>query len=389
MGKQVELKPGKLLIISWNIYPWPTGSAIIVDNIVKQFSSEEVVIIVEKYPQEFQTSWVNEYPKIYYLDPNINIFGRGQTHLRWLKASSVMNQLKKIIEKEKITKVLAVFPDDFYLIASFLVCKKLKIPFYTWFHNTYSDNLKSYRGFIARFLEPKILSFAKMNFVISDGLLAYFNLKYPKFQFKTILHGFNIPEVDKLKEFNIISNNHLKFLFTGSLNDSCLDATIRLCKRIILNPNHELHLYTGNSFKDFAEHGIAGKNVFYKGFISLEKLQGVMLDYDIVLLPHGFTGGRTKIEFDTIFPTRTIPLLISRRPILAHTPKNVFFTNWLSQKNCAFIVDSKNEREIDDIIQYIKENPKVVVEKVNNAIEASYDFDVTKTSNKLRNYTCL
>lgn len=378
------MKQDKLLIISWNIYPWPTGSAIIVDNLMKQFTREEVVIIGEKYPKEFQVSWSTDYPKIYYLDPNITIFGRGQTHLRWIKFWTILKQIEQIIVNENVSKVLTVFPDDYYLIASFILCKKLNIKFYTWFHNTYSDNLGGYRRVIARYLEPKILALAKLNFVISDGLKDYFKSKYPKIGLQSLVHGFELPKVEKVNSFELNNPNQVKFLFTGSLNNSCLDATLRLCTRIIETQNYKLFIYSGNPFSDFENIGIKGDNVFYKGFIKIEELYQIISEFDIVLLPHGLDGDRSQVEFNTIFPTRTIPLLVSRKPILAHSTKDSFITNWLIEKNCAFIVESKELDQIDLAIKSILCNPSEVILKVNNAIDASNNFNVINTSDQIR-----
>ncbi|RME94864.1 MAG: hypothetical protein D6772_13980, partial [Bacteroidetes bacterium] len=53
----------------------------------------------------------------------------------------------------------------------------------------------------------------------------------------------------------------------------------------------------------------------------------------------GFTGGYGPVEYRTIFPTRTIPFLLSGKPIFAHAPPTSFLSDFLRQNKCALLVD--------------------------------------------------
>lgn len=57
------------------------------------------------------------------------------------------------------------------------------------------------------------------------------------------------------------------------------------------------------------------------------------------MLTHGFSGGYGTIEYKTIFPTRTIPFLLSGKPIFAHSPKGSFLNDFILENNCAELVD--------------------------------------------------
>ena len=146
----------------------------------------------------------------------------------------------------------------------------------------------------------------------------------------------------------------------------------------------EIHLFTGNAEKELASYGISGDNVIYHGFVPLEDLYGKLKDYDIMLLPHGFEGDRTDIEFKTIFPTRTIPLLLSNRPILAHSPKDTFLTNFLIKHKCAVIVDTQSEQAILEAIDGIINHPESHKQMILNALEAAKLFDINKVSAQLK-----
>jgi len=376
----------KILLVSWGVFPMPTGSSIIVNNLASSFTKDQMTIIGEQDISRSNIGWPIDNPEIRYINPNINIKGRGQTHLRWLNIFKVINHIYQVAKDEKITKVLCVFPDDFYLFACYIATKRLNLPLYTWFHNTYLDNYKGYRKLFAFWFQPLIFKFSKKVFVMSDGMLKFYSNKYSGLDFETLVHGFPLPKIDAIEqESSKKYQEKIKFLFSGSLNESCRDASVRLMKVILNNPAYEVHVFTGNHQSDFEKFGLNGSNFIYHGFIPLEELYDKFSSFDILLLPHGFLGGRTDIEFKTIFPTRTIPLLISGKPILAHTPKGVFLTEFLKENDCAFIVDEPTESLIISKINHIIENPEEVILKVKNALITSKKFDLESISNQLKN----
>jgi Glycosyltransferase Family 4 len=373
----------KLLIISWTLHPWPTGSSIIVNNLAENMNRDDVVLVGEKHPT-LASAWPDDLPKIYYVDPNVKIRGRGQTHLRWLNFFRTKAQLLAICKKERVDKILIIFPDDFYLSLAYSLSKTLNIPLFSWFHNTYLDNYTGYRKYIASILQPLVFKHSSKVFVMSDGMKKYYDQKYPEYHFETLVHGFKLPDKQHTGKSNTASKGVIKFLFTGSLNESCRDATIRMMKVILAHPDYELHIYTGNPRSDFEKYGIVGERLFYHGFIALSQLYIKMKEFDIMLLPHGFMGDRTDVEFKTIFPTRTIPLLVSGKPILAHTPKGVFLTDFLEKNNCAFVVGEPSDELIRFTIKGILENPLQVEEKVKNALKISKIFEVDMVCNQLK-----
>ena len=370
------------MIVSWGLFPRPTGSSVIVDNIASQFSKEELVLFGESIHEDLQSSWPAQYPRIHYTNPNLTIKGRGQTHLRWLKMNSTIKEICMVAKAEKVNKILCIFPDDFYLYAAYRASKKLGLPFYTWFHNTYLDNYSGYRKKFAEWFQPKVFDYAKKTFVMSDGMLDYYKEQYPNNDFTTLVHGFPIPEL-AIEPFKL-KGDRVKFVFTGSLNSSCEDATVRLIATILKNPKYEVHIFTGNPIENFESHGLSGENFFFHGFIQLSELYQKLGEYDVMLLPHGFDGNRTDVEFETIFPTRTIPLLTSNRPILAHTPKGVFLTRFLEERKCAAIVDTKDPEAINSAITRILEDKEWRDSMIKESLKSAHYFNVKNVANTIK-----
>lgn len=374
---------GKLMIISWTLYPWSTGSAVIVNNIAKQFDRNQLVMLGETPSNKYVNSWPDNYPKIYYVNPNINLYGRGQTHLRWINIRETINKICEVIKKENVNKLLCIFPDDFYLYAAFRVSKKMDIPLYTWFHNTYLDNYSGYRRLFAKWFQPKIFEVSQKIFVMSDGMKEYYKMRYPTNKFETLVHGFDLPKSELIiSKTNF--DNKITFAYTGSLNESCRDAAVRLAKVISKKSDFELHVFGEQNAKVFKSYGIKESEMKVYGFLSELDFHNKLKSCDIMLLPHGFDGDRTQVEYDTIFPTRTIPLLVSGKPILAHSPKGVFLTNFLNEHDCALNVDIKSEEAIYKAIDLLCNDENLVERIVCNAIRTSKIFQLENVADKLK-----
>lgn len=369
------MRIGKIAIVSWTIYPWTTGSSIVVNNIAKTFTKDELILYGEKEPMRKCYNWQINYPKLYHTNPNINIFGKGQTHLRWLKLNKTIREFTHICLQENVTKIISVFPDEFYMFVAYKVSKKLNLPFYTWFHNTYYENRKYHWKLIAKFLQFKFLSHSKLNFIISDGLHQFYSANYPQFKFSVLQHGFTLPTINN--KVNIVnSTKTYKFLLTGSLNASCKDALQRMCEVVIKNKQDELHIFSGTKEEEFSKIGIKGTNVFYHGFVDEIEFYKKFKEFDIALLPHGLSGNRSDVEFKTIFPTRLIPLLISGLPILAHCPANIYLTDFLKKTNCALVVTNPSPEELNHSINLLKNDKLLAHTLVENALIISHKFKI-------------
>lgn len=364
------------------MFPSTGGSSIIVNNIAKAFRKDEMVIVGEKPNRKVDKLWSNDLPSLHYIEPfALNNAKKGIKYSRWLSFFRIKKELKQLAIKEKCTAVLAIFPDEYYMHLAYSVSKELNLPFYTWFHNTYLDNRSGLKKAIAKSWQPKFFNHATHNFVMSEGMKKLYAERYPNWTFTSLVHGFEIPKTEM--EPIPTPNKPIKFLFSGSINESCLDATVRLFSYIIEQPDVELHIFSGNG-NLLHSLNLVNEKVIIHEFMPLSEFEKILTDYDIMLLPHGFDGMRTEAEYKTIFPTRTIPLLYSNRPILAHSPKGAFLTDFLEQHDCAEVVNEKSTAAIERGVKRLiedHERRKVVVE---NAMQTAQLFDLRRVAAQLK-----
>lgn len=368
-----------LLILCMSVYPSQEAMGLLVHHLANTLADSVGVIVCGKRPTDAKI-WDGE-PKyqIETLAPSVISIQRGSRYHVWSGWYQNKKKLNDLCQRHNITHVLACFPDEYHVSLARRTANENRIPYFLWFHNTYLENRSGLFQAIARWLQPKLLRDARGVFTISEGLTEYYQAHYPQYAFKTVLHGFPKQEPTS---YVPIKANPVRFAMTGSLNASCFDAASRLARVVSRNRNYELHVFGKRNAARLMEGGIDATNCKIHGFLNEPEFKQRLAECDIMLLPHGLEGDRSDVEYNTIFPTRTIPLLTSGRPILAHTPRGVFFTDFLQENNCALVVDEKSEAKIAAAIDQLIENSALSQQIVINAARLSARYDVREVAQK-------
>lgn len=377
-------KEGKILVVCQTIHPWTSGSSVIMSNLAAQFSRDEMVIFGEEYTGARKSTWQDSNPQIIYDNPNFHLGNKGHSFFRWKNINRTIKKLIGVAHEQGVKKIFAVYPDDYYIYAAYRVSKILGLPLYTWFHNTYLDNVKGYKKVLAHVLQPKVFKHAIINFTMSEGMTEFFEEKYPHVTFRTLVHAFELPS-DANFGGRVSSEKKKKtFVYSGFLNESCREASIRLIKVIQSMPDTEIHAFTGTSLETFSQYGVDTASMVFHPFVPMEEFYKALNHYDVMLLPHGFDGGRTEVEYNTIFPTRTIPLLVCGKPILAHSPQGSFLSRFLADRDCALVIDTKDDVSIREGISQLLRDNILRTKLVRNATAASQIFRAESVAKKLR-----
>ena len=373
------------LVVTWTAFPPTSGSGVIVSNLLAQFDPTKIVLAGEHtFGADLSKYEKPAYP-FYLLEHAYHTGVKGSKYFKWLAYRKVLKQIDEIIAKHNIELIFGIFPDEFYTYVACKAAKKHKLPFYSWFHNTYLDNREGILKRLAQKVQPEIFEYSKKIFTMSQGMNDFYVKQYPDHQHKIfpLLHGFNIPQ--GLEQVDTKINGAVKFLLSGNINHSNRDSTERLAKAVLnQHENNELHIYGGNSAEEWAQMGISGDKVFLHGFVPLSQLVASFKDHDIMLLPHGFEGDLSPAEYLTIFPTRTIPLLYSGKPILAHSPPNTAITKMLQNKACALVIEEKNNEALKQAIENLIAKEDLRITLVQQAIQASEDYNVSKIATNLK-----
>jgi hypothetical protein len=377
--KQIVNSSPKILIISWGVYPQQAAMSVIIHNMAKGLLNDDVVVIGEK--SEDSKDWDKvEYP-LYHVTPDLFGIKKGRQKLKWLKFIPILMKVNRIIKKHGCTHILVPFPDEFFLSLAYFASKANGIPLYPWMHNTYLENAFGVRKKFAAYIQNKVFQHATVTFTISQALTDYYSKQYSGLSFDTLLHCFPIPET---KEVTFYKPTKIKLALTGSFNASCSEATLRLCKVITSNDDFELHAFGNQMNGELKAHGIDMGKVKSYGFLSEIEFNKALSDCDVMLLPHGFDGMWSKIEYETIFPTRTIPLLYSGKPILLHSPEWAGLTMFFEKHQCGFVVSRADESLISQTIYNIFNDQSRYASIVKNAFKTAKMYDIKNVCDSLK-----
>lgn len=372
-------KDSPLLIVSWSVFPQQVAMSVLVHNMACHLG-DHCVVVGEKPSDTKEWGSVN-YP-LYHIDPYVIPIQRGRQYSKWLSFRRSLKQLKSIIAKHNCCAILAAFPDEYYTNLARKASLHFDIPFYPWFHNTYLENRSGGLLRLARYLQPKFFKDANLVLSISDGLTSYYRREYENTNFSTLLHAFNIPHVDH-QHYSLKGKEKITFAYTGSFNESCRDAAVRLAKAILSQPNYELHIFGKKNAQQFEKYGINIDQTVVYGFLPDEEFNAKLRACDIMLVPHGFTGARSEVEYNTIFPTRTIPLLYTDRPLLVHSPAEAEYTKWCISNNISYVVTSRSQDDIISQVDEIINDEKLTNQRIEAALRISKKYDVLQVINSL------
>lgn len=368
----------KILIVSWSILPNKGGSSVIVENLAKNFRNDELVVLGSRGIFQSQTeSRGPKSPKFFYFFSELYFFGRGYRYFIWfrkLRFSPLVRRIKKLIKEEKIDHVIGVYPNPFYCLAASVAAKELDIPFSSYFHNTYTENT-AITDPKAESIQKQIFDHSENIFVMSKGMQDFYEDRYGLNKFIPLVHTFNaFATKDSLKGIPGENKKHYKLVAIGNFNESNMDATLRLAKTISDHPKYSLSLYTHVPKVLLKRRGLDPKSIAYEGFVNPDEVHQVLQHYDICVLTHGFTGGYGEIEYKTIFPTRTIPLLLAGKPILVHSPDGSFLNDFIKENKCAELVDIPSSEAIIGGLERITNSQKYQEELVQSATKAANQF---------------
>lgn len=371
----------KVLLVSWTVPPEPTGSAVIIGNLARQFGADEMIVAGERPHRGPSIVWHDDWPRVVHIALGWPAKWRGARWWRRLQVPFMLWRSLLLALQHRCRSVVAVFPNEEFVLTGYLTALLTGAAFYPYFHNTWLENRKGRTRGIARWMQSLVFARADHVFVMSEGMLELYRERYPDLKCSALVHSFNeqIPRFTPPPE----PGSPLRLTICGSITESCKDATLRVSEAISRTHDTHLILLTGTPQSYLAELGLLRDGVRYET-VSRDDILTRLRQADIVVLPHGFTGGYSQEEYRTIFPTRTIEYLLCGRPILAHSPPDSYLTKFLKQHECALVVDNPSVSELVKAIELLRSDADLRSKIIRNALKAAESFDAKSVAAAFR-----
>jgi glycosyltransferase involved in cell wall biosynthesis len=277
--------------------------------------------------------------------------------------------------------VLVVFPSEGFLFAGYLTAVWTGARLFPYFHNTYLENRRGLSRRFARWLQARVFARAAHVFVMSEGMVELYRARYPGLRCSALPHSFAVGRGDVVPPRDI--GSPLRLIISGNINESCSEATVRVCEAIAQIGGASLTLLSPNPRSVLANLGLLRDGVTHE-VASPDEVVARLQQADIVVLAHGFDGSLAAEEYRTIFPTRTIEYLICGRPILAHAPPDCYLTRFLLEHDCAVLVTERSVAALTDAIARLRTDAALRARLVRNAVAAAQMFEAPRVAGLLR-----
>ncbi|WP_146522162.1 glycosyltransferase family protein [Stieleria varia] len=379
----------KTLVVSESLLPKRCGSSIVMENFAAHFSADELVLLGDcAFGKRTEHQRQQGFPEVEYFGTAMSLGGRGARffkRLRWRLLDRLVKRIMDVATRHRCNHILGVYPDDLWCYAACLAAKRLNVPFDSYFHNTYVDN-DAIEDVRAQQYQAEIFERSRTVFVMSDGMLGYMRDTYPEVKFSVLTHVFcEYPSRFEREPVSVTGTKRI--VLFGNFNQSNLDATLRLQAAVRSRCDYELHFYTDVPRLLLAQRGLNVSTEHYHGalgHLSFDDMMSEIRQYDLVALTHGLTGGYGAVEYQTIFPTRTIPMMLSGLPLLVHSPENAFLSEFVREHGIGCLVTQPSESELVAALDRLVADRELADDKIRNAMTAAGLFFGQRVTSQFR-----
>jgi glycosyltransferase involved in cell wall biosynthesis len=391
----------KLAIISIALPPSQSGQSLVLFQLLKNFPSDTYCLITQKNKNLYrlQGNCIKTLPAPYhYMVPDNRVTQRVVQVFLYLRIRRLLDivlavrtyQIKKILEKERITTVVACTGDLFDPPAAFCACRVLGIPFVLYTFDYYSRQwthplLRSF----AEQHEGRLVKNAARVIVPNECMQEEYSRNYG-IRADIIHNPFDITEYEKnaalIKETGQeTSPGSIKIVYTGAVYDANFSAFHNLIVAIKKTgiSGLTLHLYTPQSAAYLSENNIIGPVEIHQHLPHCD-MPGVQINADIIFLPLAFHSPYPKI-IKTSAPGKIGEYLASGRPVLVHAPAGSFLSWYFRKYSCGYVVDQDDPDALAGALIRLLNDRELVQKITENAyLRAKDDFDVNNAEKKFQ-----
>lgn len=286
--------------------------------------------------------------------------------------------IREILRKEQCNVACVFTGDVTHLPASFIACRREKIPLITYLMDHYTDRefYNPDAAFVAEKVERVLMKRCNKVIVVNEALQDDLDRRF-KVQSTVIYNSFDLGPYLEMAGNTESAKREVSIVFTGNIYDAHYDAFRNLLAaiRITGRTDLRLHLYTPQTAEELAQQGIAGPITFHQPLTSPE-IPPVQRRADILFLPLAFNSPYPGVV-RTSAPTKMGEYLASRRPVLVHAPSDSYVAWYFRHHECGLVVDESDPRLLADALQRILQDDPIVAELIQRGWQrAVNDFDL-------------
>jgi glycosyltransferase involved in cell wall biosynthesis len=284
---------------------------------------------------------------------------------------SIRNSIRRILEDLGTQVVLATFPFEVNLVATFFAARELGLPLYVHMHDLWMEQIPegTAAAAFAKEWEPVIFKDSTRILCMTEAMQRHYQVKYG---IKTYLLPHCIPENGKSKVpvgIRPATMTTPTVLFVGAVQkDMNLDSLKTLASASELLPtDYELLFCTSSDRVTLNRLGIQSSRLRVK-YVSRAEVQCLQSQAHVLVAPLSHKDCAMD-EIRTVFSTKLLEYLVSGRPIVVYAPEGSYHVESARKHGWGYVVTEDSPAALAAAIREVASNEDLAAELVRRALE--------------------
>ena len=298
---------------------------------------------------------------------------------------SIRKSIHRILKKSGSKVVLATFPYDINLVATFLAARELNLPFYVHMHDLWTENMR-FGTAATRFAEkwePVVLRESTRVLCMTETMQKHYEKKY---RIRTELLPHTVPEKDCLNAPAEMRPPRLPgptVLFVGAVSFPMnLDALKVLARASeLLPPEYELLYCTSWDVATLNRSGIQSGRLRVR-YVTRAEVQRLQSEAHVLVAPLSHKNCSLD-EVRTVFSTKLLEYLVSGRPIVVFAPEDSYHAVSAKKHGWGYVVTEDSPVALAAAIEKVVLDQNLAARLVHGALQEAQSRRAKRHARKL------
>lgn len=373
---------GHVLIVTEGLYATSNGGAVVMRNLIAQFSPESLTVLTRDIPRKRSSPIAPEYRVITCrLEPPF--IRRGERYWRDLSRPLFESRVMKIVREVKPSIILAVYPGLHFFAAAIRAAQRYGIPWVAYLHDVLAE---VYQGTKyeqqAEAVQQNMFDSAGGILVANYSMANHYQSKYSVSTVPIVI-GYSEPIPTVLTPQPTGTPRAFMGGAVYSTNHKAVDRIIKGAEQA----GAHFTLATASDWKYLGKWGIDQRPGVDMALFSArhEYLEALQNQHVLTVgLNWPDECGIREDELSTALPTKLVEYLASGRPILAHCPANYALAKFIEKHQCGVVVTTREVRVLAASVQRLLDHGPEVEQMRMNALKAARLFSMDKITSELK-----
>lgn len=370
----------KVAIISHVLPPSWSGQSVLISRLLEDRAPGEYCLISE---HEWGAAGAHEFsrrlPGSYHRLSTEGLLTRGQRlhSVQRINSYVLGRRIARVARREACGGVLAFSGNLTDLPAGFAASRMLKVPFYAYACDYYSQQHTDARArALAERVEPRVLRGARAVIVPNEFLRDELRRRYGV-EPVVIRNPCDLGDYEAAPPYRAGAGEK-RLVYTGAVYEAHFDAFRNLLRAIesLGRGDVRLHLYTAQTEAELAAVGIKGPVVVH-GHVATTQVPAIQKQADVLFLPLAFDSPYPEV-IKTSSPFKMGEYLAARRPILVHAPADTFPAWYFRRHGCGAVVARLDPDELSGELSRLISDQKLCESLAESAGRRASDFSVER-----------